>query len=244
MAGMDFATLVRAVTEHSDALRAAAVAAGPDAAVPSCPKWNVQKLVRHIGRVQSWVVAAIADPTGESARAGTAPDGWEAVLAWWDEQRAALREAFASRPDAPAWLPFASYRPTVGSWARRQAHEAAIHRVDAELARGGGTVTFDAAFAADGIDELLMLVAHRSADWSEGTADGTVLVCAEDIGRMWSVRLTPGQAPRLADHPEPGVRPGATIEGCADAVYRAVWGRPNAATITGDAGLLEVRAAP
>src|SRR5690606_39584907 len=53
------------------------------------------------------------------------------------------------------------------SWARRQAHEAAIHRIDVELAAGAEPTTFDTAFATDGADEALSMILHRrTADWS------------------------------------------------------------------------------
>jgi hypothetical protein len=42
------------------------------------------------------------------------------------------------------------------SWvARRQAHEALIHRTDAELAAGVTVTRADAALAADGVDDLI-----------------------------------------------------------------------------------------
>lgn len=197
--------------------------------------------MRHLARVQSWVVAAIADPHGEGARAGTPPDDWDGLLAWWDEQRAALRAAFDAGPDAPAQMVFPSHSPTVGSWARRQAHEAAIHRVDAELAAREDPVTFDPAFAADGIDEVLAMIVYRRADWSAFTAKGSVLVHAEDAGRLWSLKLAPGEAPQFDEQP---FEAELTIEGDADAVYKALWRRPSTVTITGDAALLEPLAAP
>lgn len=45
-------------------------------------------------------------------------------------------------------------------WARRQAHETAIHRLDAEQACGTAT-PFGAVQAADGIDEWLIIAADR-----------------------------------------------------------------------------------
>lgn len=238
---VDHATFVQAIETHSDALREAAIAAGPDAQVPSCPRWTVRRLVRHTARVHSLAVAGAHDPSGENARAAAAPEEWAALLSWWDSQRAALRRIFAGDPAAPAHLPFPAYAQTVASWARRLAHETAIHRLDAELAAGKDTVTFDREFAADGIDELLTMVLHRRTDWTATTADGTVLVYADDAARLWSVRVAPGTAPRLA---EEAFEPGVTVEGSADAVYRALWGRPSTAKITGDATLLDPLAAP
>jgi uncharacterized protein (TIGR03083 family) len=240
---VEHSTFLRALDEHCEGLRWAALAAGPDAPVPTCPNWTVGKLVRHHARVQSWARAAIEDPTGRRARPGKPPEGWNELVAWWDERRRDLREMLASDPGADAWLPFPDYPPTTGSWARRQAHEAAIHRIDVELALGAATVTFESEFAADGIDELLTMVLPARVDWSGFTVEGDVLVHAEDAGRLWSVRIAPGQAPRLTD-PEQPSEADLTIEGDADAVYRAVWGRPNRAVVSGDSALLAPLAAP
>jgi uncharacterized protein (TIGR03083 family) len=191
-------------------------------------------------------MSAIADPSGERATAGEPPEDWDAVLGWWDEQRAALREALTAGPDAPAFLPFRHYPPTIASWARRQAHELAIHRLDAELALGPETETFEPGFAADGADEFLVRLLPTLRKWAESTADGAVLVRPTDVERAWTVRLAPGAPPVvLAVDPVPEeFDPDVTVEGTADAVYRAVWGRPHEATITGDERLLEPLAAP
>jgi len=40
-----------AVQEQGVALDAAAAEAGPDADVPNCPAWTVDKLLAHVGKV-------------------------------------------------------------------------------------------------------------------------------------------------------------------------------------------------
>jgi len=191
--------------------------------------------------VQSWVTKALADPTGQDVKPDRPPREWHKLLPWWDAERAAMIEALTD-PEAPAWLPFARYPQSASSWARRQAHEAAIHRVDAELARGGApSRPFDAEFAADGIDELLATMIPSRGDWSQSTASGSVVVHATDVGRTWTVLLEPGSAPRVEDG---GLAGDATIEGSADAVYRRVWRRPSEAKVTGDTVLLEPLASP
>lgn len=239
---MDYATLVSATDTHGEALRTAAIEAGERSPVPSCPNWTVFDLVSHVTRVQSRILAATADPSGEAVRAAAAeprPSEWDGLLARWDGQRKRLRDTFAESPGTPAWLPFPGLAPTLGSWARRLAHELAIHRVDAELAAGGSTaapvVTFDPDFAADGIDELLTLLVQRDVGWDEHTARGTVLVHADDASRLWSLRLAPGEAPHFDER---AFEPELAVEGPADAVYKALWHRGGAATITGDATLL------
>ena len=77
---------------------------------------------------------------------------------------------------------------TVGFWARRMAHETAVHRVDAELAHGASTPV-DAALATDGVDEILHLMLE--GDWSDD-ADDTMTGQRIDIstgGRTWQVVL-------------------------------------------------------
>ncbi len=188
--------------------------------------------------MQSWVVKALADPGGRDVTPDRPPADWAELVDWWDAQRTTMVDGMAD-PEAPAWLPFASYPQLAGSWARRQAHEAAIHRLDAEHALAlSPPVEFDAEFASDGIDELITMMVPRG-DWSNSSFEGTVLVRATDTDRSWTVRLSPGVPP------SPGAgSPDLTIEGPADAVYRQVWGRPSLAVVTGDVAMLEPLASP
>jgi uncharacterized protein (TIGR03083 family) len=209
--------------------------------VPTCPRWTVSRLVGHLGRVQSWVGKALAGPSGRDAKPDSQPEDWPELLAWWDEQRTKMVDGLAD-PAAPAWLPFARYPQVAGSWARRQAHEAAIHRLDAEYALAAEpSFAFDAEFAADGIDELIAWLVPSRTDWTKFELAGTVLLQATDAGRTWAVRLSPGGAPSIgSEEVDADVR----ITGSADAVYRRVWGRPSDAVVTGNTALLEPLAAP
>lgn len=250
---VDFASYLEQVEQQAGALRAAAVAAGPDAAVPTCPEWTVHQLVRHIGRVHNMVVQALrSEPTAERVRAEQSPEAWEPLLAWWDEQLATmLRDLRAAGPDAPAWA-FGSTAPEVansGYWARRQAHETAIHRLDAEHAKAGTgeasavpSLVFDPDLAADGIDELLLLVMPRRLTREPPEAEGTVLFHAADAGRAWLVRLRPGAVPVVG--PAGDIDADASVVGTADAVYRAAWRRPSTAIVTGDRTLLDALSTP
>jgi uncharacterized protein (TIGR03083 family) len=79
---------------------------------------------------------------------------------------------------------------TVGFWQRRQAHETAMHRIDAEAA-AGDVHPIDAELAADGIDEWLELVAHTP--WRQPpTGDGETLhFHCTDVTGEWLLRLQP-----------------------------------------------------
>jgi uncharacterized protein (TIGR03083 family) len=77
--------------------------------------------------------------------------------------------------DAPSPLAF---------WARRQAHETAIHRADAESA-GGVRPEYPPDFAADGIDELLMGFGARRKYRPSSSPAGGLRVRTTDTGHAW-----------------------------------------------------------
>ncbi|RJQ78042.1 maleylpyruvate isomerase family mycothiol-dependent enzyme [Pseudonocardiaceae bacterium YIM PH 21723] len=236
----DYAEFHQVIREQAAGLRAAALAAGPSAPVPTCPEWTTLDLVRHMAKVHAW--SALNATTGDPAtrlRAPQPPEDWDLLFPWWDEKLDALLAALDTDPDKPAWSFDPNGNQTVGFWSRRQAHETSIHRLDAEHAASGTeTVEFDAEFAADGVDEALSVLMPRS-NWSDSTLAGTVLVHAVDVDEAWLVELTPGgpaEAWAVSEVPEEGFE--AFIAGSAADVYRAIWRRPNAAITSGDLGLV------
>ena len=81
----------------------------------------------------------------------TCPADPAATRLLFEQATRALLDALAARDDTEAawfWLPTAR---TVGSTRRMQAHEATMHRVDAEAAAGVASAPIDAELAADGI---------------------------------------------------------------------------------------------
>ena len=46
-------------SQHTRRLAKSAAAAGPDAAVPTTPKWTITDLVEHVGQTQHWVAEII-----------------------------------------------------------------------------------------------------------------------------------------------------------------------------------------
>ncbi len=250
---MDFASYLDRIEQQANALRVAAVQAGPGTAVPTCPEWTVAHLVRHIARVHNMVVKALGSPPeAERVRADAPPEEWDALLAWWDEQTAVLlADLRAKGPDTPCWT-FGMRIDAVarsGFWARRQAHETAIHRLDAEHAATGSadasavpSLVFDSDLAADGIDEVLTMMVPRRLAREEPDIEGTVLFHAADAGRAWHVRLKRGEVPEVG--PATEIDADASVVGTADAVYRAAWRRPSTAIITGDRALVEALRTP
>lgn len=235
---MDF---VGEIEKQASLLRSAALEAGPDAEVHTCPDWTVSKLVRHIAEVHTWAArCVVTEPSSGRPEWPKAPRDWDEALAWWDTGLSTLLQRLHEVPaDRPAWTFQGS--KVAGFWARRQAHETAIHRLDAELATGHElpSLVFDPEFAADGIDEMLtimlprQLVLGRTVD-----ATGRILVHAADAGRTWEIWLAPGEPPVVTDVLDSAVDTDASLAGTADAVYRALWGRPHHAIVSGDESLL------
>ena len=189
MTALAFDEYVAAIRTETAAMLAAATRAGLGARVPSCPDWDVAGLLEHIGGVHRWATATVA------AGAADSPAGMEIVAPppadrpdWVEAGAAALVDALTTAgPSAPAWS-WTGDR-TAGFWARRQAHETAVHRVDAELAAGAVTPV-PASLAADGIDELFTMMAPRPVEPATVAATGTMHVHRTDGDGEWLVRLT------------------------------------------------------
>jgi uncharacterized protein (TIGR03083 family) len=243
---VDYARLIDELINQRTAMRAAVVAAGPDAEVPTCPEWTVRRLVRHQAKVHHWASRSLAaPPDGGSPETESPPRDWDEQLSWWDTEFDTLLDRLRNqRPQAPAWI-FAGHLPsTAAFWARRMAHETAIHRLDAEYAAAAPpTLIYPTDFAADGIDEALTVTVPRQWLRDELDVEGTVLLHAADAGRAWLVRLSPGE-PLEIGSAEPGLDAGASIVGTADAVYRQIWGRPSTAVLGGDSRLTGALRAP
>lgn len=238
---MEYAEYLEETRKQAAALRAAAVTAGPGAEVPTCPGWTVHRLVRHIARVQAQVVLSLdADPAGDAPRTERPPEDWDELLAFWDKTvDTMLAELDRRGPGQSAWA-FAHFEGT-SFWARRQAHETAVHRLDAEHAAHGPDVphlVFEPEFAADGIDEALHVMVARFP--TEGA--GTVLVHAADAGRAWLVTLTEDDTPKIGNGTV--IDTDASLVGTADAVYRALWKRPSTAVVNGDPALVAALRTP
>ena len=127
-----------AIETESARFREALADADPAAPVPTCPAWYAHDLVNHLARrrrVWAWQVANRPKGTEERPeleRAATYADS----LTAFDEASAGLVAALRDAdPADPAWT--WSKEQTVGFILRRQAHEALIHRLDAELTAVG-----------------------------------------------------------------------------------------------------------
>jgi len=153
---MDVADHIAAIEREAARLAAAADRTGLDASTPTCPDWQVRDVVQHLGGVHRWATSFVRDARTEpgDGELEKAPADDE-LLSWFRDGCAGLVEALRDAPDVLECWTFLPAPTPRAFWARRQAHETSIHRVDVE--RAGGDVTdVEPAFAIDGIDELLL----------------------------------------------------------------------------------------
>src|SRR5262249_31305642 len=207
----------------------------------------VRDLLKHTSYVHRWatgiVAQGLASPAaGESEEEILAQGPGDAELpGWFREGHAALVRALSQAPpDLDCWAFLAAPSP-LAFWARRQAHETAIHRVDAEQAAGRAAASaFEPAFAADGVDELIMgFLARSIRQGSWPGLDGSLAIHAADGAAASADWLV------ASGSEEPGVSRGTGPAGCdatgpARGLYLTLWNRrpPDGLQVTGDPGIL------
>ena len=246
------------ITEHIDAVRRqgdlladAAERAGLDASIPPCPSWQIKDLLRHTGYIHRWAARHITEcpdtvldgpEEADILRGGAAdPD----LLAWFRAGHAALVQTLSTADPGLVCATFMDAPSALAFWARRQAHETAIHRADAESA-SGVRPEYEPEFATDGIDELIMGFGQRRRYRpSVGHDDGGMQLRTTDTGGTWQVAAEGGriQARREDAGSPPAGSASCTLTGPASGLYLFLWNRSDAAqagvTISGDTGFLE-----
>jgi uncharacterized protein (TIGR03083 family) len=231
--------------------------------VPSCPDWTAGDLFWHLTQVQwfwgSVVRERVADPDEVDATPPERPADLDSLCHLFATVSTGLHEALSdAAEDTPVWTWSAD--KTVGFVRRRQAHEALIHRLDAELATGRGPdqwAPIDPALASDGVDEALRIM-HGIPEWGSWSPDGsTARIESTDTGMSWTVGLGrfEGTDPDDGTHDDVGAftvldvegpdadqDPDATVRGTAADLDCWLWGRPRsseeAIERTGDADVL------
>jgi uncharacterized protein (TIGR03083 family) len=142
-------------------------------------------------------------------------------VGWFRDAHACLLAMFRLHQHddpSPTWWPDDQ---TVGFWARRMAHETAIHGADVGHV-SASTTPLDAELAVDGIDEILTIM--LAGDWSEAPSPESSGQRVAVIGgdREWVITLEP-TAIRVAEGDGNGVS--ATIVGDPSNVDLWLWGR-------------------
>ncbi|MGH9113233.1 MAG: maleylpyruvate isomerase family mycothiol-dependent enzyme [Acidimicrobiales bacterium] len=220
--------------DADDLFSAAATALAAD--VPTCPGWTVERLVGHVGRVYRWTAGWItAGSAGELER----PPAGDPVVPWaragLDEVAAALAAGDSGGPATVAT--WAGEQPA-SFWPRRMAIETALHRWDAQLARGDGAPV-GTPLALDGIDELFDVI----LPW-RGTLDApdgaTVHLHATDVeGDTGEWLVTFGGDGMTVEHAH--AKGDLAVRATASNLLLLLWNRvgPERCEVFGDASLLE-----
>jgi uncharacterized protein (TIGR03083 family) len=168
-------------------------ACDPTARVPSCPDWTAADLLWHLGEVQLFwgtiVAERLDDPAAADAAKPARPDGYDDLLDFYRRAGATLAEALdATPPDTAVWTWFEADQ-TAGFVRRRQAHEALIHRIDAELTTDHIS-DVDPALATDGVAEVLDWMYSGVPSWGTHTRTGPIgRVATTDTDGDWLVQL-------------------------------------------------------
>lgn len=229
--------------------------------IPTCSPWTLDSLVRHVGTAHRWA----ADVVG-NARTGRhremfgllmqfAPAAREipadALTQWFADGLATVQTTIA---DAPADLDCWSFLPgTHGAlfWSRRQAHETAMHAIDAQLAKVSArdVAPVEPWFAADGVDELLTGFVARAGAALRFDQPRTLAVTATGLNgdrpatpSTWLVTIGPDA---ISTVPSPSAQDlagaEASLTGTPHDLYCALWNRPTIGEVTvgGDAELVE-----
>lgn len=245
---MESADYIAILAEEGRSLAEAAAEAGTGAPVPSCPGWTVADLLGHTGAVHRWAASFVETgrmtPTDDNTEAGfqaTAGDRDDLLDWYWQSHANLVAVLRAAEPDLKCWTFLPTSSP-LRFWARRQAHETAIHRVDAQLACG--TVTWcEPGFAADGVDELIMgFMAHRSRRLVCDHPVGIDVVVA-DTGARWSVDVdVRGCRASAGDRPSQSPPADVVLTGPAHLLYLLLWNRigTDGLDVEGDPAVLDL----
>ena len=179
----------------------------PSTPVQACPGWTLRDLAGHLGGVHRWATTVVR--TGERGPQDTTAPA-DDDLADWLAQGAADLVAVLDDPGRPSWT--FSGPGTAAFWARRQALETVVHRVDAQRAAGAvQPVAPD--LAEDGIAEVLDVMLPRQV------AIGRTPEPASGATLLTGTLLT-GTRHHL------GVQPAsAVVSGPAEAVLLLLWRR-------------------
>jgi uncharacterized protein (TIGR03083 family) len=226
-----------ALAREARALGTAARAAGIDAAVPSCPDWEVADLLGHVGRLYRWVAGIVSDggvnPSDHWSDAEPPPHAER--FEWFDAGAELVVDTLRGvRPESPAWTWTTDH--TAGFWARRQANESAVHRWDGQLA-AGATEPIEHTLAVDGIDEFFTLIPFwRGASSLPGTGESIHFHCTDGDGE-WLARLGTDGVVVTREH----AKGDAALRASASDLMLFLYGRRDASAgeVFGDRALLD-----
>jgi uncharacterized protein (TIGR03083 family) len=234
---------VAALRRDGELLTETVAKADLEAPVPTCPGWSVRELAQHMGMVHRWATAYVRDARPEQIPDeheetvwGPMPDD-AALVGWLRTGHAALVASLSTATEDLACWSFLPAPSPLAFWARRQAHETAIHRADGQTAIGS-VDGWPVEFAADGIDELLFyFYGRRSGQVRHDLARSLALRATDvDLGRTLHIGPEGLSVQREAGQAD------CTITAPAADLYLLLWNRRDVAglAVDGDPAVLDL----
>ncbi|HEX4654383.1 MAG TPA: maleylpyruvate isomerase family mycothiol-dependent enzyme [Mycobacteriales bacterium] len=235
MSTPSYSELIATIRKEGEQVLAAA-RFGLDAAVPACVGWSVDELLLHLGRVYCRAATLVSERSTSQQDYPPAPEAGADPIDYLTDALDDLVEALASAdPDTPVWN-WSDEPQTAAFWARRMAHESAVHRYDAQRAHGVAQ-PIDDDLARDGLDEMIDILLPRIVSRDQvSLPSATYLLTAADDG-AWAVRLGPDGVERFDVAKEPDV----VVRGTASALLLAGYNRVkwSSLEVEGNASLLD-----
>jgi uncharacterized protein (TIGR03083 family) len=239
------------VASEGDKFASAAELGALDVDIAPCDGWDMRALVRHLGLIHLWAAGHVANPGDDFLDADDIPDmgrywpelgsewpGDDELIAWYRKTKENLVRVLESAPTDHQCFSFLPAPTPLTMWSRRQASEIAIHRFEAESARGIPS-HFEPEFASDMLDELLSGFAQRpSSREIEVDADRVLHVHALDVDEHWY--LTIGRHGIMSSRE--GGDADLTVSGTSAQLYLLMWNRAEISTVThtGDTDLIDL----
>jgi uncharacterized protein (TIGR03083 family) len=188
----------------------------------------VRDLVRHQGGVHRWASAIVsgerAEPIGLDEAVGQWPSD-DDLVDWFRHGHSALIDALSvADPDLACWTFLAAPSP-LAMWSRRQAHETAIHRVDAELAAGTAPTAVPPRVAADGIDELLTCFITRPGRGLRTDRPASLAIGCVDATARWLMQIGPDGVETRSVDSAADADADCQVTGTANDLYLCLWNR-------------------
>jgi uncharacterized protein (TIGR03083 family) len=231
---VDHDDYIAALRSNATAAARAARDTPMDTIVPSCPEWTLHDLVGHLGSHHRWVAGNLdRPPDGEMFDDFVhAPE--DAPAEWLQRGAETLAAKLAAMdPSTPCWT-WVPFDHSIGFWARRTAHETAMHRWDAQHAAGTEEAIEDD-LAVDGIDEYLGLIpCFPGRTFGER---GSIHLHSTDTAGEWLVRVDGDDMHVTREHAKGDV----AVRGAASDLLLVLYGRQptDAVELFGDAGMFD-----
>lgn len=189
--------------------------------VPACPGWTLDELFGHLGSIERWAAEVVSE--GKVVEEPAPPA--KGAAAWFLEGADTFLGAMAALdPERQCWN-FGPPPHKAGFWLRRQAHEHAIHLVDACQASDLEAPALGEDFMLDCIDEVLAMFTPRQLRLKRMPYPEEAVTFHAPGATSWTL----GQGPAAA-----------SITAPLHGMYLGLWGRSNladTAVIEGDAAL-------